>query len=265
LADEDKRTKESQPLGRVVAKSVVSPLNLAVVGSSAVAAAALHLWPIAAVGGVAYAAMVAWDVFNPTFWKKALAREPLVMPDPKSLSDPASKAAAQALIAAQKELASVLAETSEEVKGHLGVVLASVSELEERAIHLIQRAEDLARYLARSNADPVRADMRRLADKVQQTRDEQAKKQYASALAAREEQLRALEDIMNAKERVAANLSRIVATLEGLPAKIVRMRVLDAQAMDELSGSMNDELGHINGEMRAFEETLQSLVEIAKT
>jgi hypothetical protein len=263
LADESKQSKEAPPLGRVVAKSVMSPLNLAIAGSSAVAAAAMHLWPIAAVGGVAYAALVAWDVFNPTFWKKALAREPTELPDAKSVSDPASRAAVEALRKAQTELESVLAETSDEVKGHLGVALASVAELEDRAVHLIERAEALARYLARTDAEPVRVEMRKLADKVQRTRDPQARAQYESALATRGEQLKALEDIADAKERVSANLSRIVATVEGLPAKIVRMRVLDAQAMDELSGTMNDELGRINGEMQAFEETLKSLVEIA--
>lgn len=244
-------------------KSVTSPLNLAVVGSSAIAAAALHLWPIAAVGGVTYAAMVAWDVFNPSFWKKALTREPTELPDAKSVVDPASRAAVEALERAQEELSSVLAETSDEVKVHLSVALATVAELEERAVHLIERAEALARYLARTDAEPVRAEIKKLAGKIQQTRDAQARAQYESALATREEQLRALDDIGDAKERVAANLSRIVATVEGLPPKIVRMRVLDAQAMDELSGTMNEELGRINGEMRAFEDTLKSLVEIA--
>ena len=58
-----------------------------------------------------------------------------------------------------------------------------------------------------------------------------------------------------------ANLTRMVATLEALPPKVVRMRALDAQAMDALSGTMNDELERINGDIKAFEETLQSLGE----
>lgn len=263
MTDDRNQKQEAQPLGKVVVKSATSLLNITVAGSAAVGAAALHMWPIAALGGVAYAALVAWDVFNPSFWKKALAAEPIKLPDPDDIKDASAREAAKAMQSARKELESVLAETSDEVKGHLGVALASVAELEQRVIHLIGRAEDLARYLARIDADAVRAEMRKLADKVQRTRDAHAQEQYRSALQAREEQLRAIEDIANAKERVAANLSRVTATLEGLPPKIVRMRALDAQAMDELTGSMNDELGRINGEMKAFEETLQSLVEIA--
>lgn len=263
MADESKRRQDDPPLGRVIARSATSILNITVAGSAAVGAAALHMWPIAALGGVAYAALVAWDVFNPTFWKKALQDEPVKLPDPDDVRDPSAKEAVKAMLEARKELASVLADTSDEVKGHLGVALASVAELEQRVIHLVGRAEALARYLARIDPDTVRTEMRRLAEKAQKTRDHQARAQYQSALATREEQLRAIEDIGNAKERVSANLSRVTATLEGLPPKIVRMRALDAQAMDELSGSMNDELGRINGEMKAFEETLQSLVEIA--
>jgi hypothetical protein len=59
------------------------------------------------------------------------------------------------------------------------------------------------------------------------------------------------------------NHSRIVATLEGLPAKIVRMRALDAQAMDQLSGSMHDELDPMDVELKALEETLATLGEAA--
>lgn len=263
MADQSKRNGERPPLGKVLVKSATSLLNITVAGTAAVGAAALHMWPIAALGGAAYAALVAWDVMSPSFWKKALEPEPLKLPSPDDIHDPAAKEAARSLVAARKELSHVLSETSDEVKGHLGVALASVEELEQRVIHLIDRADDLARYLARIDPDSVRAEMRRLAEKTQRTRDKAAKEQYASALAAREEQLRAIEDIGNARERVAANLSRVIATLEGLPPKIVRMRALDAQAMDELSGTMNDELGRINGEMKAFEETLQSLVEIA--
>ena len=68
-------------------------------------------------------------------------------------------------------------------------------------------------------------------------------------------------DIAAARERVVASLARMTATIEGLPPKIVRMKALDAQAMDALSGSMSDELARINGDMLVFEETLQSLGE----
>ena len=67
-------------------------------------------------------------------------------------------------------------------------------------------------------------------------------------------------DIASAVERVHANLSRIVATLEGLSAKVVRMGAMDAQAMDNLSGDMNAELERMNRDIDTFEQTLRHLV-----
>ncbi len=49
-----------------------------------------------------------------------------------------------------------------------------------------------------------------------------------------------------------ANLARMVATLEGLSPKVVRMRALDAQGHGRASGTMNDELERINGDMKEF-------------
>ncbi len=53
----------------------------------------------------------------------------------------------------------------------------------------------------------------------------------------------------------------VASSLDGLPAKIVHMRALDADAMDKLGGDVNGELERVNDEMKAFEETLRTLGE----
>ncbi|MCC6553686.1 MAG: hypothetical protein IT372_11785 [Polyangiaceae bacterium] len=262
MADDEKRDERRGPVGRVLGKAATGVVNLGVAGAAAVGAAALHSWAVLAVGGVAYAALVAWDMASPSFWKKAAADDPAKLPDAGKLNDPATREAVEGMLRARKELEAVLEQTSDEVKSHLALALSSITELEERSTRLIHRAEDLSGYLEKTRPEPVLREIARLQEKARAARDPEARREYESARAAREEQLRALEDISAAKERVVANLSRIVATLEGLPAKIVRMRALDAQAMDQLSGSMHDELEHMNGEIKAFEETLKTLGEI---
>ncbi len=42
----------------------------------------------------------------------------------------------------------------------------------------------------------------------------------------------------------------------------MRLRALDAQAMDSLSGNVNEELDSFNLEIKSFEETLKSLAEV---
>jgi hypothetical protein len=250
--------------GKVLARSAMSAVNLVVAGSAAVGAAALHSAPILALGGVAYVALVAWDMVSPAFWKKASAPAPAELPAPGKLADEALAEVVRSLVAGRARLAEVLEETPEEVKGHLGGVIRATGEMEESASRLVKRADDLSRYLGTADAAAVRREIEKLEGKARGARDGETRAQYEGARAIREEQLRALDDIHGARERAMANLARMVATLEGLPPKIMRMRALDAQAMDALSGTMEGEIERIQGDMLAFEETLQSLGETMK-
>lgn len=261
MADEVSR-RNPPGFGKVVVKAVASPLNLGIAGTAAAGAIALQLWPLAAIGGAAYAALVAWDLVNPDFWKKALGDPALksdTLPSPHAVSDPQVRDAVKAILAAREELSRVLGETPSEVSEHLGGALVSLEELELRAKRLISRGEDLSRYLAKANPEPIRKELARLKDRAERATDAQAREEYGQAVKAREDQLATLVDIEAAKDRILANLARIVAALESMPAKVMRMRAMDAEAMDDLSGSMNKELARMNGEIQTFEETLKTI------
>lgn len=261
MADEVSR-RNPPGYGKVVVRAITSPLNLGVAATATAGAVALSLWPLAAIGGAAYAALVAWDLVNPDFWKKALGNPKLgsdTLPSPHAVSDPQVRESVKAILAAREELARVLGDTPSDVSEHLAGALVSLEELETRAKRLVSRAEDLSRYLAKSNADPIRKELARLQHRADLASDKQAKLEYEQAVKAREEQLQTLSDIEAAKDRILANLSRIVAALETMPAKVMRMRAMDAEAMDDLSGSMNKELARMNGEIQTFEETLKTI------
>lgn len=261
MANEGDRGAGRPSVGRVLTRSATSTVNLVVAGSAAVGAAALHSLPILALGGIAYAALVAWDAVSPSFWKKAMAPEPARFPDPDKLTDLALGDVVKSLLAGRERVAEVLAKMPEEVKPHLSGVLRALTEMEDGAARMVNRADELTRYLQTTDPVPIRSEIDKLKGKAQGARDDVTRAQYESARQMREEQLRALDDIAGARERVMANLTRMVATIDGFPPKIMRMRALDAQAMDALTGSMTDELDRINGDMRAFEETLQTLEE----
>jgi len=242
-----------------IAEAATGAVNLAALAAGAIGAAALHSIPIAALGGIAYAALVAWDVVGERGGAKPRVSS---LPDPKGLADAQTRAAIETIRGARRELDKVLAETSPDVQAHLAMALVSVDELEGRAASLAARAEDIARYLATTDARAVQRDIDQLAQRVTQTRDAEARAQYETARAARAEHLHVLVELANAKERIGASLLSIAATTEALPAKVVRMRALDAQAMDALSGSVKDELDEMNGEMRTLEETLTTLSQV---
>ncbi|MCP3142809.1 hypothetical protein [Pyxidicoccus xibeiensis] len=256
-----------QHFPRVLLRSAGGTLNLVVAGASALGAAALQSWPVLALGGAAYAALVAWDLASPSFWREVLSGRPedeatVRLPAPDSLKDPRVRDAVRAIAAAHEQLERTLKESPETVRSHMGMALSSLHELEGRAARLAVRGEELARFLASVDLGAVREQIRLSAEQAVGTRDAEARAQYESARAAREEQLAALVDIDAARERVVANLSRIAATYQGLPAKVMRLHALDAQATESMYGDLNEELGRMNGEIGVFEETLKSFQEV---
>ncbi len=245
-----------------VTRATTGITNLVVVGSAAVGAAALQSWAILAVGGAAYAALVAWDMTTKAKGRSSSGGLP-ELGDVTTYQDPQTQAAVRAILAAKIEIDRTLSETPADVQTQLVMALASVEELHQRAASLALRAEDVARYLKTTDPRVVSADCEALAQRVAAATDPEAKAQYESALAARREHLDVLRDLSNAKERIGATLLSIASTLEGLPAKIVRMRALDAQATDQLSGDVKEELDRMNTEIRSFEETLKTIAEVA--
>ena len=61
-----------------------------------------------------------------------------------------------------------------------------------------------------------------------------------------------------------ATLVRLVAVLSGVPTKIVHMRALDAQALDQMSGGLNAELASVSDELKTSEEIMKSLGEVCQ-
>lgn len=252
-------------LPRVLGRSALGTVNLLVAGSAALGAAALHSWPILALGVATYGALLAWDVASPRFWRETLSGKPedgSRLPAPEKLEDPRLRDAVRAIRDAHQHLHRALEGATPGVQKHMSLVLLSLNELEERTARLVARGEDLARYLRSVDVNAVRGQLQAAQEQVRAARDAEARAQWESARAAREEQLAALVDIDTARERVLANLSRIAATMEGLPAKVVRLRALDEQATESMYGDLNEELGRVNGEIGAFEDTLRSLHEV---
>src|SRR5206468_2760596 len=107
-------------------------------------AAAMHSIPILAIGGAAYAALVAWDFVNPKFFKKALEREPVTLPDPSDIRDVAVREAIESLIKARDDVEKILDNLPASVTAHLASVLASSASMQEHAASFARRANALA-------------------------------------------------------------------------------------------------------------------------
>jgi hypothetical protein len=138
--------------------------------------------------------------------------------------------------------------------------LGGLEELDARAARLVELAEGLAQHLASVDETALREEARQLVAKSASATDAESRALYKEAGEARNQQIAGLEDVRRARERLLANLARIVSNLEGVPTRVVRMRVLDAETASGSSDEIGWEIGRINGELAALEQTLEVLV-----
>jgi hypothetical protein len=255
----------SRPLGKPFAlglrKAALGPVNLSVVAAGVVGAAALASWPLLVLGGVAYAAMVAWDLSSQSFWNRVLnppAPRPH-LPPARELTDPETREIVARVHAARGEIARTAGQSAESVIEPLRPSLAALDEVDARVARLALRSEELSRYLGEHDAGALTADAAEQRARAQRTGDAATRRSYEEAAAAREEQVRTLGEIAAARERVVADLGRIAATLEGVPGRLVRLGAADADAADRITDDVGRELAQMNAELGAYEETLASL------
>lgn len=244
-----------------IAQASVNPLSLGVAAAGVTLAVGLGSLPLGLLGGLAYLAMVAFDAMQPP---KRGTPNPIAdeLPEPKSLTDETTREALEKIIASKKELERVLDETPPDVLANLSTTMSSVHVLDSYAARLIQRNEDIAKHLAGVNLPSLVAEVNELSGRIQGTTDDDTKKSFTEAKDARMDELRTLKELKKQKDRIDANLMRIVAVLGSLPTKVVHMRALDAQAMDKISGSMNDELEAVGQELKTSEEVIKSVGEV---
>lgn len=245
---------------KVLGRSMTSPMHLGVVAAAAGSSVWFHLWPLAALGGVAYAALVASDLTSADFWKRALAaKEEDAKPEGDgAVRDPTLRALAAQIRKARTELDAVVAENGR-IAVQLVSVLAAASALDERADAVIKSADQLTAFLWRTDPEAIRREIAGLEERVTRAKDEGTRDQYLRTIATREEQLRAVLDIGAAVERAHANLMRINATYEGIAARVVRLSALDGGDMSSEFGDMNAELEDVNRDLESYEEVLRQL------
>jgi hypothetical protein len=251
-------------VGKVFGRAVAGPLNLGVLGGAVVGAVALASWPIAAVGGAAYLALVAADMSSPEFRRRVLfGRErPAKLPAPDALQDPEVRAQVERIAAARGETDRALKTMPDRLQRNMAQAITAIRELEGHVAQLAVRADGLSRYLAGADPRVAQRDADALAARAAQTQDPAARASYEAAAATGRERVAAITDIATARERALAHLARVEAAIKAMPSKLVRLRALDDQASDALTGDVGAELERMNIDLRAFEDTLASIAEV---
>lgn len=240
-----------------VARALVNPVGLGVAAGAATVAIALTNPLIGAVGGGVYLFTVAIDAIRRRRKKQRKLPTIPLMKDPDDIKDPTTRANVHKILANKATLQKVLDETPEEVKLHMSKTLDSLDELERYAVRCVERAEDLVAHLSKVNLPLLVAEVKQLATRAAKARDPAARQSFEEAKNARMDEIRSLKEIKAQKERIDANLMRVVAVLGSLPTKVVHMRALDAQALDQLSGDISHDLHAIGEELKTSEQVIR--------
>jgi hypothetical protein len=132
--------------------------------------------------------------------------------------------------------------------------------MEGYAASLVRRAEDSTKYLSTVNLPALVNEVKTLATRAATAKDPGARASFDQAKDARMDEIRSLKELRANKERIYADLMRVVALMCALPTKIVRLRALDAQAMEQLSGDITQDLQSIGEELQTSERVLRDLV-----
>jgi DNA repair exonuclease SbcCD ATPase subunit len=247
---------------RALSIAFLGKLNLFVGGLGAAVAYSMNSLPVLVGAAVAYGALVVRDLSKAQTWKRARreVNDPRALselPEPAQLFDPALQRAARQLAQAQHDLARER-RAGGSMAAYLDLALGNAGQLDAGAARLVNRGDALFRYLRSQSQERVQSEIKDLDAKARKAQDAAAREQYLAAKAAREQHLSTLQQLSEALERIHANVARIVATAEALPARVVHMRALDGQAVDAMSGNVNQELDRLSHEVAEFEETLKT-------
>jgi hypothetical protein len=241
-----------------VARALVNPVGVGVAAGAATVAIALANPVVGIIGGGVYLATVALDAMRRSRGKKKPKRSLIIgMKDPDEIKDETTKSAVIKILANKTELQKVLDDTPPEVLIHLKHTLDSLDELESYAVKLVERAEDITAHLTTVNLPALVSEVKQLATRASSAKDAEARESFDDAKDARMDEIRALKELKATKERIDASLMRVVAVLGALPTKVVHMRALDAQVMDQFSVDMRKDLDSVGEELKTSEQVIK--------
>jgi len=239
-------------LGRGFARASLSKLNLIVLGAAATGAALSESWSVLLFAAAGFAVLTAIKFCDGSFWNAILAdvrNEPIALPDTSTLLESSARTCIERIANARLVMRQVVEDVPKDVRARFTDAIARVPDLEQRAVALSARVEELSRYLANISYEVLRMQMQSLDSRRKTSHDPQSRERYAEAHAVRGQHLAALDEISAAKERSVAALDHVVGLLERLPTHIMMVRAMEAEVADRTIGDGEGTVGWFEAEL----------------
>jgi len=254
-------------LGRGFARASLSKLNLIVLGAAATGAALSESWSVLLFAAAGFVVLTAIKLCDGSFWNTILSdvrNEPVPLPDTSTLLESSARTCIERIANARLVMRQVLDDIPRDVRARFADAIARVPDLEQQAIVLSGRIEELSRYLANISYEVLRMQMQSLDSRRKTSHDAQSRERYADAHAVRGQHLAALDEISAAKERSVAALDHVVGLLERLPTHMMMIRAMEAEvadrAMAEGQGDGEGTVGWFEAELHRIEDESRSVL-----
>ncbi len=266
------------PLRKALLASATRRLHLGVVGAAviiATLASALELGGhtlsvvTLGLGMLAYAAMVALDITNPDFIRRANSRvrvddaDAVAWLNPKTLRDPEIREVYTSILAAMEECRKVYAGTSQSLRSSLEDGLRRSEELVVVAGRAAKRSDAIRRHLDNDTPASLNSDLTRLRALADRTKDETARKSFLLAADAKAKELETYQQLQDLRDRIHAQLKLIETSLDGLSAKLVKLEASDLAEAISINDSISENVQTMTSDVEilesTYEETMQEL------
>jgi hypothetical protein len=232
-----------------------------------------HTLPTVTVGlGIlAYLAMVALDVTNPAFIRRANSRLRVDDQDaeawlnPKTLRDAEIREVYSAILAAMEECRRVYASTNDSLRASLEDGLRRSEELVTVAGRAAKRSDAIRRHLDNDTPESLKNELSRLRALSERTNDETARKSFLQAADAKAKELETYQQLHGLRDRIHAQLKLIETSLDGLSAKLVKLEATDLAEAISINDSITENVQTMTSDVQilesSYDETMQELVQ----
>lgn len=220
-------------------------------------------------GLLAYGAMVALDVTNPDFIRRANSRTRVDDEDaeawlnPKTLRDSEIRDVYTNIQVAMENCRRVYGNTGASLRDSLQDGLRRSEQLVLVAGRAAKRSDAIRSHLDGDTPDSLTGELERLRLLARQTSDEAAQKGFLQAADAKAKELETYRQLQGLRDRIHAQLRLIETSLDGLSAKLVKLEATDLAEAITINDSISEHVQTMTSDVEilesTFEETMQEL------
>lgn len=266
------------PLRRALLASAASRLHLGVAGAGAGIALLARVmdWGgqllpsvTLGLGLLAYAALVALDVTNPDFIRRANTRvrvddqDPGAWLDAKTLRDAEIRDVYAAILQDMERCRGLYAATNPSLRDNLADGIKRSEELVVVAGRAALRSNAIRRHLDADSPAGIERELQRLRSLADRTKDQSARGSFLQAAETKARELETYHQLQGLRDRIHAQLKVIETSLDTLAAKLVKLEASDISEAISINDSITENVRTVTCDVQilesSYDETMQEI------